>query len=75
MLSFYSFLSRGSGEEGADLFYLGSSDRINSDVQRSSLCQGGFKGDIRRHFFTEGIVKHWKRFPRVVVDVPSQSNV
>ena len=39
LLVLYSFLRRGSGEGGADLFSLGSSDRIRGNG--SKLCEGG----------------------------------
>jgi len=69
--SFLNFLRRRSGEGGADLFFLVSSDRICGNS--SKLCQEKFKLDIRKYFFTKRVVKPWNRLPRVVVDAPSLS--
>ena len=56
LIAFYSFLIMGCREGGADLFLLVCSDRMRANGLK--LCQGKFKLDVRKKFFTKRVVKH-----------------
>jgi len=71
LTALYGFLRRASGEGGADLLSLGSSERTRRNG--SKLPQGMFRQDIRKHFFTKRVVKHWNGLPREVIDAPCLS--
>ncbi|KAK4818224.1 hypothetical protein QYF61_008714 [Mycteria americana] len=71
LVALYSFLRRGSGEGSADFFSLVPSDRTHGNGSKLSL--GRFRLDMRKHFFTKRVVKHWNRLPREVVNAPSLS--
>jgi len=66
-----SFLGRGRGEGGAELLFLGSSDTTGGTG--SKLGQGRFRLDMRKHFFTKRVDRHWDRVPGEVLDAPSLS--
>ena len=69
LLVAFQYLNGASNQEGDRLFMRVDSDRTRGNGFQRRLVR--FTLDIRRKFFTQRVLTHWKRLPREVVDAPS----
>ncbi|KAJ7416866.1 hypothetical protein WISP_68081 [Willisornis vidua] len=66
LIAVYSFLMRGRGGAGTDVFSGVTSDRTQENGMK--LCQGRFRLDIRKKFFTQSVILNVSDFGNIRKD-------
>ncbi|PKU32189.1 hypothetical protein llap_17506 [Limosa lapponica baueri] len=69
LIAAFQYLRGAYRKDGEILFPKACSDRTRGNGFK--LENSRFRLDIRNKFFTMGVVEHWNRLPREVVEAPS----
>jgi len=69
LIAAFQYLKGAYRKDGENIFNGACCSRTGSNGFK--LREGRFRLDTRKKFFTMGVVKHWNRLPREVVEAPS----